>query len=188
MIVGITAEEKSGSGCRRRWRDFLLIGAFCAVCGCASVLNPYKDNFTCPDFDRGRCVHVEEAHRQSLQASRSRESAETCDKCRREAKKKGISGKAYCTECSRRDGSGVPRCSAPDEAGSAETMYQAEVHRKLAALLRTPNAPILAMPKVMRVLVLPYRGDGNELYMMRYVYVMADEPKWVLGENLIDRE
>jgi conjugal transfer pilus assembly protein TraV len=55
-------------------------------------------------------------------------------------------------------------------------------------MLKEPNTPLLAAPQVMRVLVLPYRGDQNELYMMRYVYLLTDDPKWVMGNYLIDSE
>jgi conjugal transfer pilus assembly protein TraV len=42
---------------------------------------------------------------------------------------------------------------------------------------------------VMRVLTLPYKGDENELYMLRYVYIIVDGPKWVMGDYLFkDKE
>ena len=55
-------------------------------------------------------------------------------------------------------------------------------------MLKEPNTPLLAPPKVMRICILPYRGDQNELYMMRYVYLLVDEPKWVVGDYLVDGE
>jgi conjugal transfer pilus assembly protein TraV len=55
-------------------------------------------------------------------------------------------------------------------------------------MLKAPNTPLIAPPQVMRVLVLPYKGDMNELYMMRYIYLLIDDPKWVVGNYLIDAE
>jgi conjugal transfer pilus assembly protein TraV len=67
-------------------------------------------------------------------------------------------------------------------------MYQRAVNKKLAIMLKAPNTPLIAPPQVMRVLVLPYKGDMNELYMMRYIYLLIDDPKWVVGNYLIDAE
>jgi conjugal transfer pilus assembly protein TraV len=36
----------------------------------------------------------------------------------------------------------------------------------------------------MRVLLLPYKGEGGELFMPRYVYFMADDPRWIMGGYL----
>jgi len=75
-----------------------------------------------------------------------------------------------------------------EQAESSETMYQRAVNKKLATMLKAPNTPLIAPPQVMRVLVLPYKGDMNELYMMRYIYLLIDDPKWVVGNYLIDAE
>jgi conjugal transfer pilus assembly protein TraV len=59
-------------------------------------------------------------------------------------------------------------------------MYQRAVNKKLATMLKAPNTPLIAPPQVMR--------DMNELYMMRYIYLLIDDPKWVVGNYLIDAE
>ena len=141
----------------------LTVCAFLAIClfgiyGCGSigkVMNPYGDEFACPGYDKGQCVQVESAYRQSMD------------------KKKEPP---------------LSRNGSPADTGNSETMYQREVNRKLAGLLKKPNTPLLAPPKVMRVLMLPYKGDLNELYMMRYVFIMADEPRWVIGDYLVEQE
>jgi len=181
--------KKLNGALSRGWKAVLLIFAL-SFLGCASILNPYKDDFACPDFDRGRCVHVEEAHRQSLQSRGGRDSGMHCAACREEAGRKGFGEKQYCTGCmkgEKENGTARRRDIAAADSEAAGSMYQEEVKRKLTGLLRMPNAPILAPPKVVRILVLPYRGDGNELFMMRHIYFMADEPRWVLGENLMER-
>ena len=63
-------------------------------------------------------------------------------------------------------------------------LYQEEVYRKLTGLLREPVTPLVAPPRIMRVLLLPYKGEGGELFMPRYVYFMADDPRWILGGYL----
>jgi conjugal transfer pilus assembly protein TraV len=62
--------------------------------------------------------------------------------------------------------------------------YQEALYKELAGLLKEPLTPIVAPPKVMRVLLLPYKGDSNELYMLRYIYFFVEEPKWILGDYL----
>ncbi|MFB3925187.1 MAG: TraV family lipoprotein [Syntrophales bacterium] len=141
----------------------LTVCASLAIClfgiyGCGSIgkaMNPYGDEFACPSYDRGQCVQVESAYRQSMDKKKE---------------------------------SSLSRNGSSADTGNSETMYQREVNRKLAGLLKKPNTPLLAPPRVMRVLMLPYKGDLNELYMMRYVFIMADEPRWVIGDYLVEQE
>lgn len=167
----------------------LLIFTACIIVlsGC-SMLSPYKGEFACPDYDRGQCTDVESAYKQSLRVKKlTPEQKKACDQCKAEAKAKRLPVNSYCTACVKPDPTsrGFP-LSAQDE--QSETMYQREVHKKLAGLLREPITPMVAPPKIMRVLILPYKGDGNELFMMRYTYIMADEPKWIIGDYLVDKE
>ena len=68
----------------------------------------------------------------------------------------------------------------------AEVSYKQSLFKKFDGLLREPTTPVVAAPQVMRVLLLPYKGAGNDLYMMRFVYFFVDEPRWVLGDSIID--
>lgn len=69
-----------------------------------------------------------------------------------------------------------------------EASYQSALYEKLTGLLREPTTPMIAPPQVMRVLILPYKGEGARLYMPRYVYILVEEPKWVLGNQWLDEE
>lgn len=44
----------------------------------------------------------------------------------------------------------------------------------LAQLLQEEKKPLLQPPKILRVLLLPYKGEGEELFMSRYVYVKIE--------------
>jgi len=68
----------------------------------------------------------------------------------------------------------------------SSNLYHKELYEKLAAMLKKPKTPIVSAPKVVRVLFMPYKGDSGELFMQRYVYLMIDNPKWVMGEYLTD--
>ena len=65
---------------------------------------------------------------------------------------------------------------------TGETAYQESVYKKLAGLLDEPKTPLIAPPKVMRILLLPYKND-RDLYMLRYAYFVADDFRWVLDGN-----
>jgi conjugal transfer pilus assembly protein TraV len=65
---------------------------------------------------------------------------------------------------------------------NGEKTYQEGVYKKLAGLLDEPKTPLIAPPKVMRVLLLPYKNDKN-LYMYRYAYFVVDDFRWVLDGN-----
>ena len=41
---------------------------------------------------------------------------------------------------------------------------------------------MLNPPKILRVLLLPYKGENNELFMTRYVYLEIEPSQWVLTE------
>jgi len=128
--------------------------------GCASVLNPYESDFQCPDTDRGKCVSVQDAYGESMQKNSSTENK---DEVKSEKPKEG---------------------GTLESQGKKNNDYQEALYKELAGLLKEPLTPIVAPPKVMRVLLLPYKGDSNELYMIRYVYFFVEEPKWILGDYL----
>jgi conjugal transfer pilus assembly protein TraV len=54
--------------------------------------------------------------------------------------------------------------------------------------VKEPRTPLVAPPEVLRVWLLPYEGEGGELFMERHVYIMVQRPRWVLGTYLTDPE
>ena len=61
--------------------------------------------------------------------------------------------------------------------------YRDALFDRFAGLLREPETPVIVPPKTMRVLMLPYRGKSNELFMPRYAYVLIGEPIWILAKE-----
>jgi conjugal transfer pilus assembly protein TraV len=169
----------------------LIIITMLCLGGCGAILNPYKDDFSCPDYDKGKCIKVEGAYKESLQKKKNnqlneKENKAACEKCRKEAKNNNVSEDTYCTACFASE----TKESADKHitTASSATMYQKAVNKKLATMLKEPNTPLITPPQVIRVLVLPYKGDMSELYMMRYIYLLIDDPQWVVGNYLIDSE
>lgn len=75
----------------------------------------------------------------------------------------------------------------PDPTGDAplqDTSKAVQENRNqvLAELLDEPEKPLLQPPKILRVLLLPYEGEKNELFMSRYVYLQIENAKWVLTD------
>ena len=55
-------------------------------------------------------------------------------------------------------------------------------YKALTDLLEAPETPVLYPPKILRVLLLPYKGENNELFMTRYAYLEIEPSQWVLTE------
>ena len=71
------------------------------------------------------------------------------------------------------------------EAGSindAQVEAQNNRYKVLADLLEMPETPVLNPPKILRVLLLPYKGEYNKLFMTRYAYLEIEPAQWVLTE------
>ena len=69
-----------------------------------------------------------------------------------------------------------------DAAGIAQQKLQDDRYRAVAELLQKETKPLLQPPKVLRVLVLPYKGEDEELFMSRYVYLKIEDSQWVLTD------
>ena len=74
----------------------------------------------------------------------------------------------------------------PDPATATTSAVQDEAqgerYRAISDLLAAPETPLLNPPKILRVLLLPYRGEANELFMSRYAYLEIEPAEWVLTE------
>lgn len=149
--------------------------------GCA-LLNPYESNFSCPESYNGKCVSVQTAYSESSGgAARSKDAAteQPHENCGSESENSGA-----CTE-SRKDSAGTNPAS---KENGALTKYRAALFDKFTGLLKEPVTPVVAPPKTMRALLLPYTGQDNEFYMLRYVYFFVDEPRWLLGDTVSSGE
>ncbi len=52
----------------------------------------------------------------------------------------------------------------------------------VAGLLKEEKKSILKPPKILRVLLLLYKGESDELFMSRYVYAKIEDSKWILTD------
>lgn len=168
------------------------------LCGC-SMINPYQSEFSCPDTFKGKCASVREVYLED--AAGSQQNSAEQNKLEKPAAKSGctttysgMEGEGMVTTCT----DTVPAKTSAMSAGSATAefpvagnpeewsynQYRSALFDKFSGLLKEPKTPIVAPPKVMRVLLLPYTGQDNEFYMLRYVYFFVDKPRWILGDSV----
>ncbi len=142
----------------------LTLGLTLVGCGTmGNALNPYQSEFSCPLSDKGQCIGVPQAYDKAT--GKDPELAVNIPRKKAQVLTPADPG-------------------TPTQTSTAETAYEQASYQKLAGLLREPVTPVVAPPKVMRVLILPYKSGENDLYMARYAYFIVDDPRWVLGDYL----
>ena len=70
--------------------------------------------------------------------------------------------------------------AATETNNASQDKAQGERYRAITDLLQAPETPLLSPPRILRVLLLPYRGEDNELFMTRYAYLEIEPAEWVL--------
>lgn len=171
----------------------LLAASALMLSGCASMFNPYDDGFTCPDYDKGKCVPLEASYKESITGmpAESFMKVPPCYNCNEDElkehaekyRKKGYQVDAYVADQKRDTTSELGQPHAK-HIPSNELTYRNALMGRLSGMIKQPQTPVVAPPKVMRVLMLPYKTEDNMLNTMRYVYFFADEPKFVLDNYL----
>ncbi|MGK7346034.1 MAG: TraV family lipoprotein [Candidatus Nitrospinota bacterium M3_3B_026] len=161
-------------------RFFAVIALAMTAASCATFVNPYNEDFSCPRTFNGKCVSITEAYDESVEGAeleKEKPEPEPCDcwpseidcECEEAEQKKDIENAISKQE----------KAASPN---SPEDSYRESLYGKLSRLIDEPVTPMVAPPKVLRVLLLPYEGPDNALYMYRYVYFFVDEPRWILDE------
>jgi len=131
------------------------------------LVNPYEENFKCRTRDdAGKCIDTSSAYK--------------------EARFPDVDNASE-TSCTNVSGDTIP-CPPATTAESGirtninQLTAQNSRYKALTELMQEPDKPMLEPPKVMRVLMLPYKGENDELFMTRYVYLKLKESQWVLTD------
>ncbi len=69
----------------------------------------------------------------------------------------------------------------PEPIRGLQQEVQENRYRIVAELLEEEK-PLLQPPKILRVMVLPYKEEDAELFMTRYVYVKIESSNWILTD------
>lgn len=152
------------------YRIVILFIAAALLNGC-SVFNPYESEFPCRDVYKGKCASMQESYTESITG---KDGGKT-------DKKDCEGGRCLTTEhISINDGS-VKGNETPETVNYNQ--YKAAMFKRMGGLINEPSTPFVVPPKIMRVLLLPYKGQEGEFYMLRHVYFFVDEPRWILGDS-----
>jgi len=171
-------------------RVLVLLGPLLLFSGCSTLISGYNSEFQCPNTDKGKCVSVKEAYRESVEGTqinplvkekpKAGEDKTPCTNCESEAEASGQQ------EVSPAQRSGLPAVHSQaggDENQQPEYSYRDALYKKLSSTIGKPSTPLVVPPEVVRVLILFYTGSNNELFSYRYVYFFATEPKWVISTS-----
>ncbi|MDO9567197.1 MAG: TraV family lipoprotein [Candidatus Desulfaltia sp.] len=125
--------------------------------GCGKVFNPYNSEFQCPSADEGKCVSIPDAYETSISGENPLLRPASSEKT-------------------------LPSAGS-SEADSAKYNYLNKKYEKITALIGNPVTPVVVPPDVVRVLLLSYTGEDNDLFGYRYIYFFASKPKWLLSSG-----
>jgi conjugal transfer pilus assembly protein TraV len=137
-------------------------------------MNPFGSEFACKDNPQGKCVSTQAAYDESRGRGIAKETV------------KDKEGDGECCLDVKKNDTGAKTPVVP--AAPGEISYREASMAKMAKLLKSPTTPMVVPPTVMRVLVLPYQGDDDDLLMPRYVYFMTEKAKWIVGDYLVRTE
>jgi len=140
----------------------------------ACALTPYEEEFACEGTDDyGRCTSVQGAYHQAVTGEKQGYPI-TKDRDGRELEgySEGDEGLSDAERKKRRELSNY-------------ISYRAAMFQKMKKMITDPVTPMVKQPTVVRTLILNYEtgGDGNPLFMHRFVYFFGDAPKWVMGSK-----
>ncbi|WP_157039905.1 type IV conjugative transfer system lipoprotein TraV [Pelobacter propionicus] len=161
-------------------KKVLAVIGMLAMGGC-TLLNPYESSFSCPETSNGKCVSVQTAYKESAVGPGNPNDPvpeHKEDDCGTDNAAPGS-----CTDIKN-----TLSLNPQARENAPYSRYQSALFEKFSGLLKEPVTPIVAPPKTMRVLLLPYTGQDNEFYMLRYVYFFVDEPRWLLDGSVMSGE
>jgi conjugal transfer pilus assembly protein TraV len=154
---------------------FLLIAFVLTGCSTMSeVFNPYDEEFMCPDVGYGKCATMDEAYKESYEAHAENEMVLT------EQGAESINGKCQSGKCKNEEaeeGEEAPVKMGPDP----EYNYRNRLFQEMASVIEDTETPLLAPPKIGRVLVLNYSDTEDVFYSSRHIYFITKNPQWVLA-------
>ena len=151
----------------------LLLATLFVFSACSALISGYNSEFQCPSTNKGKCVSVKEAYRESVEGAE-------INPLVKEKSKAGGEDETHCTNCqSEAEASGQQEVSKGNQP--PEYSYRDALYKKLSSMIGKPSTPLVVPPEVVRVLILSYTSSNNELFSYRYVYFFATEPKWVIS-------
>lgn len=160
-------------------RSNLIVLVFVALLSACQALVPYDSEFACTaNQDYGRCMDVQSAY----EDARANEAIPVGPRPGEKFKpgKQAPTHQAPDTAPLEQRGALLREVLTPTD--SATRLREAR-YREIAGLIENPVTPLVRAPKVLRTLILSYSGEDT-LYMPRFVYSIAEDAQFVLGDYL----
>lgn len=149
-----------------------LLAGLCvltALSGC-TILNPYHENFDCRIEDGGKCVDTHTAYADALAFEPFDQAPPRPSFDPRTLYGNFDSSNGFST------------------ISSGEERYREQLYRQLTDMIAAPETPMVTPPKIIRILMFPYQAKGGELVMPRFLYVKAEEARWVMDGGIREPE
>jgi len=167
--------------CKRSVLWLLIISV--SLSGC-SIVNPYNSEFRCKETYKGGCMDLESAYDESI--SDKDQTASDLHKASLEDKKNRIKGQ--CTDCNSSDKLSDNKKDGDNGLGEKglskyDNLYRKSLYKELSQIIDDPKTPIVKPPQVMRLLLLGYTDQDNQLLSHRYIYFFTTEPKWIISPS-----
>ncbi len=174
-----------------------------SLSGCAKIINPYEENFKCRTRDdAGKCIDTPSAYKEARFPDSDGTNTDTVctnangekipcpDKGENSGAAAGGGAGGSTTECRDVEGAIIPCPQSQDnitmtkvsKTNINQLTAQNSRYKALTELLEEPDKPMLEPPKIMRVLMLPYKGESDELFMTRFVYLKLKDSQWILTD------
>ena len=151
-----------------------IILLFSLLSGCSSLI-PYEDEFACKRSDNmGKCISTEEAYKELTT---------------------GDSVTPYAKPASQQeedDDSGNNKVSSisnneVNEPNSGYNQYLDANYKETASLLKSGITPILSSGDTIKIVLVPNRVTERMLLSERTMYVIIEEPKFLMGDYLLKK-
>lgn len=158
------------------------------ISGCGRVIdkavNPYHGEFACPQAERGKCIGIREAYSESYLRDDSLADLERRirDMKKRKAEEKEQEDMGYRISLDE-DRKAFDEL---DEITYIRKMYLSKLYDTILRSFGDTSVPLIIPPKVVRVVILPYT-EGGVFYGKRQVFVVVDDYKWVLDQDVFDK-
>lgn len=145
-------------------RSSIIIALMLIVCsGCAAILNPYDDEFQCPEGDKGLCTSMENAYK----LSRSGQIPQSDNNA---------------------DGQTGNKSVKSDGFELAKKRYQETLLNKLSETMEKPGSPNLVAPVPATIYLFGYTDQNNSFLSGRYLYIYVQDPEWKFSPFLTKSE
>lgn len=140
----------------------------------ACSLFPYEDKFGCNRPDNlGKCISPAEAYEEITSGQSTHPHMQPYSEQNKDEKNNGRTQKAP-----------TPPPITVSSVHPGYDQYLDSSYSKIAGLLNEPVTPVIKPVQTAEMLILPYSDTANILKGERYIHVILETPKFILGDYL----